>query len=840
MIRFDRFTEKAQEVFRDSTDLLEKHKHNQLDIEHIFYTLAAKEGIGQELLQEMGVPIPGLLKDLELLLGEKPSVSTTVGQQIYITPRLEMLVKSAQVEAERLKDEFVGVEHLLIAISQDPNTALRRVLYKYGITPEAVYQALSKVRGAQRVTDREAESRYKALERFSINLTAQARDGKLDPVIGRSREIRRAVQILSRRKKNNPVFIGEPGVGKTAIAEGLAQRIVAGDVPETLKDKELVQLDLAALVAGTKFRGEFEERLKAVINEIESAKGKMVVFIDELHTVVGAGAAEGAIDASNILKPVLARGTFQVIGATTLDEYREHIEQDPALERRFQKVLIEEPSLDETIAILEGLRTKLEAHHNVKITDSALRAAAHLSARYISDRFLPDKAIDLLDEAASKLRVDRTFAPEVQEITEKIKLLEGRLRNLTSPPSPPSPLLHPHLQPLSPGRERGARGEGLTAQQIEKELERLQAEKARREAEHSEKARSAPVVTDREIAETVALWTGVPVEQMVEGERERLAKLEERLHQRVIDQNDAVTAIAQAVRRARAGLKDAKRPAGSFLFLGPTGVGKTELSKALAEALFGDENALLRFDMSEFMEPHSVAKLIGSPPGYVGYEEGGQLTEAVRRKPYRVILFDEIEKAHRDVFHILLQVLDDGRLTDGHGRTVDFKNVIVLMTSNLGSEQIVTKTTQLGFVSERSDAHEKSYQEMSERVLDEVKKFFRPEFINRLDGMIVFRPLSKENLSQIVELKLEALRKKLAEKEISLEVSASAKALLAEKGYDPLYGARPLQRVIQDEIENELAMQIVENKLKEGDTVRVDAGDGKLVIEVAIGAAVGA
>jgi ATP-dependent Clp protease ATP-binding subunit ClpC len=547
-----------------------------------------------------------------------------------------------------------------------------------------------------------------------------------------------------------------------------------------------------------------------VINEIENAKGKIIVFIDELHTVVGAGAAEGAIDASNILKPVLARGTFQVIGATTLDEYREHIEQDPALERRFQKVLIEEPSVDETIAILEGLRPKLEAHHNVKITDGALRAAAQLAARYISDRFLPDKAIDLLDEAAAKLRVDRTFAPEVQEITEKIRLVEGRRKN----------------------------ADPKTAQQLQKELEKLQAEKARREAEHAQRVQREPIVTEREIAETVALWTGIPLEQMFEEERERLAKLEERLHQRVIDQNDAVRAVAQAVRRARAGLKDPRRPAGSFLFLGPTGVGKTELAKALAEALFGDESALLRFDMSEFMEPHSVAKLIGSPPGYVGYEEGGQLTEAVRRKPYRVILFDEIEKAHRDVFNILLQVLDDGRLTDGHGRTVDFKNTIILMTSNLGSESIVSKTTQLGFVSEKDDAHERSYQEIRERVLSEVKRFFRPEFLNRLDGIIVFRPLSRENLLEIVSLKLEVLRKKLAERGIALEVSEAAKALLAEKGYDPLYGARPLQRVIQEEIENELAMQIVENKLKEGDTVRVDAHDGRFTLTVVSEAAV--
>ncbi len=808
MIRFDKMTEKAQELFRDAAELLERFKHNQLDVEHLFYALAEKEGVGRELLQEIGLPLPGLLKDLQILLERKPQISTTVGQQIYLTPRLDSLVKSAEMEAERLRDEFIGVEHLLIAISRDTNAQLRRVLDKYGLTPEAIYAALQKVRGAQRVTDREAESRYQILERYSVNLTQLARTGKLDPVIGRGREIRRVAQILSRRKKNNPVLIGDPGVGKTAIVEGLAQRIVKGDVPETLKEKEIIQLDLAAMVAGSKFRGEFEERLKAAMNEIEAAKGRFIVFIDEIHTIVGAGGAEGAIDASNILKPALARGTFQVIGATTLDEYREYIETDPALERRFQKVLIEEPSLEETLEILKGLRPKFEQHHQLKITDEALRAAALLAQRYITDRFLPDKAVDLMDEAASKIRIDKTFAPQLEELNVRIRALEEEREGV-------------------PQRERT---------RLDEKLEQLRAERERLKKEWEEKRRRTEV-TAEDIAEVVSLWTGIPVERMFVEERRKLAHLEEELHQRVVDQEEAVRAISAAVRRARAGLKDPKRPIGSFLFLGPTGVGKTELSKALAWVLFNDENALLRIDMSEYMEKHSVARLIGAPPGYVGYEEGGQLTEAVRRRPYRVILFDEIEKAHREVFNTLLQVLDEGRLTDGQGRTVDFKNTLILMTSNLGSEHF-GHDHRIGFAAngeaeQRPAKKALPFEQVRAQVLDEVRRFFRPEFINRLDGIIVFRPLAQEHIRQIVDLKLAELHRRLEEQDIELVVSDEAKELLAEKGYDPLYGARPLVRVIREELENELANRIVGGELAEGDSVQVDVEGERLILRVA-------
>jgi ATP-dependent Clp protease ATP-binding subunit ClpC len=801
MIRFDKLTERAQELVRDAAELLERFKHNQLDVEHLFYVLAEKEGVGQELLQEIGIPLPGLRKDLEILLSRKPQVSTPIGQQIYLTPRLDSLVKSAEMEAERLKDEFVGIEHLLIAISRDTDAQLRRVLNKYGLTPEAVYTALQKVRGAQRVTDRSAEGRYQILERYSLNLTELARAGRLDPVVGRSREVRRVAQILSRRKKNNPVLIGEPGVGKTAIVEGLAQRIVAGDVPQMLKEKEILQLDLAAMVAGSKFRGEFEERLKAAMNEIEAAKGRLIVFIDELHNIVGAGGAEGAIDASNILKPSLARGTFQVIGATTLDEYREYIETDPALERRFQKVLIEEPSLEETVEILKGLRSKFEEHHQLKITDDALKAAAELSQRYITDRFLPDKAVDLIDEAASKVRIDKTFAPQLEELDARIQALEEELAH-----------------PIEGQRERA---------RLEERVAQLRAEREKLRREWDAKRTRAQVIAE-DIAEVVSLWTGIPAERMFVEERKKLARMEDELHRRMVNQEAAVKAVSQAVRRSRAGLKDPKRPIGSFLFLGPTGVGKTELSKALAWFLFNDENALLRIDMSEYMEKHSVARLIGAPPGYVGYEEGGQLTEAVRRRPYRVILFDEIEKAHREVFNALLQVLDEGRLTDGRGRTVDFKNTLIIMTSNLGSEQMM-QTHKIGFdnrteargPSTRVRKSDPSYEEMRDQVLGEVKRFFRPEFVNRLDAVIVFQPLSPADLREIVELKLAELSKKLEEQGIELQVSDEAKGLLAEKGYDPMYGARPLTRVIREELEDELANRLIDGALSAGDRVHV-------------------
>ncbi|MEA1871720.1 MAG: AAA family ATPase, partial [Candidatus Bipolaricaulota bacterium] len=648
------------------------------------------------------------------------------GAQIYITPRLDAVVAGAQMEAERLHDEFIGVDHLLLSLSRATDPGLKRILDRHQITPEAIYAALRSVRGEQRVTDRSPEDRYQVLKKYSTNLTEMAVRNELDPVIGREEEIRRMEQILSRRRKNNPVLIGEPGVGKTAVVEGLAQLIAADDVPDTLKGKEIVALDIAAMVAGSKFRGEFEDRLKAVIKEIEAAAGKAIVFIDEVHTIVGAGAAEGAIDASNMLKEPLSRGKFQLIGATTLNEYRENIEKDSALERRFQKVYVGEPTVEETIEILEGLREKLEEHHQVKITDDAIRAAAKLSERYISDRFLPDKAIDLLDEAASRIRV------------------EG----------------------------------------------------------------SEDDVTDEQIAGIVSQWTGIPAERMVEEERARLSKMEDLLHARVIDQEEGVHAIAEAVRHSRAGLSDPRRPIGTFLFLGPTGVGKTELAKALATFLFGSDDALLRIDMSEYMERHAVARLIGSPPGYVGYEEGGQLTEAVRRRPYQVILFDEAEKAHPQVMNLLLQLLDEGRLTDGHGRTINFKNTIIIMTSNVGSEYFTTNLVE---------------NQIREKVEEELKRTFRPEFLNRIDETIIFHPLSEEAILKIVDLKTKALDERLREQGISITITEEAKKVLAKKGYDPHYGARPLERVLKSLVENPLAMKIVSGEVKEGDHVTVDA-----------------
>ncbi len=726
MIRFDKLTEGAQELFHEAQDLLTRYKQNQLDVEHIFTVLVTKEGAGRDILQEMGVNLTGLAKDLDVLLKSKPSISGPVGAQIYITPRLDAVVAGAQMEAERLRDEFIGVDHLLLSLSRATDPGLKRVLDRYQITPEAIYTALRNVRGEQRVTDRSPEDRYQILKKYSTNLTEMAARGELDPVIGREEEIRRMEQILSRRRKNNPVLIGESGVGKTAVVEGLAQLIAADDVPDTLKGKEIVALDIAAMVAGSKFRGEFEDRLKAVIKEIEAAAGKTIVFIDEVHTIVGAGAAEGAIDASNMLKEPLSRGKFQLIGATTLNEYREHIEKDSALERRFQKVYVGEPTVGETIEILEGLREKLEEHHQVKITDDAIRAAAKLSERYISDRFLPDKAIDLVDEAASKLRVDGS------------------------------------------GKE----------------------------------------VAEGGIAALVSQWTGIPAERMVDEERERLSKMEDLLHERVIDQEEGVHAIAEAVRHSRAGLSDPRRPIGTFLFLGPTGVGKTELAKALATFLFGSDDALLRIDMSEYMERHAVARLIGSPPGYVGYEEGGQLTEAVRRRPYQVILFDEAEKAHPQVMNLLLQLLDEGRLTDGHGRTIDFKNTIIIMTSNVGSEYFTTNLAE---------------DQVREKVEEELKHTFRPEFLNRIDETIIFHPLSEEAILKIVDLKAKTLDERLKEQGIAITITEEAKKVLAKKGYDPHYGARPLERVLKCLVENPLAMKIVSGEVKEGDHVTVDA-----------------
>ncbi len=726
MIRFDKMTESAQELFHEAQGLLTRYKHNQLDVEHIFTVLVTKEGVGRDILQQMGVNLAGLAKDLEVLLKGKPLVSGPIGGQIYITPRLDAVVTGAQIEADRLHDEFVGVDHLLLSISRTTDPSLKRILDRHQITPESIYSALRTVRGEQRVTDRSPEERYQILKKYSMNLTEMAKRGELDPVIGRDEEIRRMEQILSRRRKNNPVLIGEPGVGKTAVVEGLAQRIVSDEVTDSLKGKEIVALDIAAMVAGSKFRGEFEDRLKAVIKEIEAAAGKMIVFVDEVHTIVGAGAAEGAIDASNMLKEPLSRGKFQLIGATTLDEYREHIEKDSALERRLQQVYVREPTVEETVEILEGLREKLEEHHGVKITDDAIRAAARLSERYISDRFLPDKAIDLVDESASRLRVDGT------------------------------------------GDE----------------------------------------VTEAAIAALVSQWTGIPAERMLEEERARLANMEGLLHTRVIDQEEGVRAVAEAVRHSRAGLADPRRPIGTFLFLGPTGVGKTELAKALAAFLFGSDTALLRIDMSEYMERHAVARLIGSPPGYIGYEEGGQLTEAVRRRPYQVVLFDEAEKAHPQVMNILLQLLDEGRLTDGHGRTVDFRHTIVIMTSNVGSEHFQEELPE---------------EQIHEKIHAELKRAFRPEFLNRIDETIIFHPLSEDAILQIVELKAAALNDRLAEQGITLTLTEKAKQVLAKEGYDPHYGARPLERALKRLVENPLAMKIVSGEIKEGDHVTVAA-----------------
>jgi ATP-dependent Clp protease ATP-binding subunit ClpC len=805
---FDRFTDRAKEALLLAQQAAQRYQHTQIDTEHLLLALLEQpESIAIKAMEHAGVDHNAVRRAVEAALARSPKVTVSgpggPQAQIYITPALNAVVGPvAWAQAQRLHDQLVAVEHLLLALLEGPGGA-SAILRQHGLTQEAVDRALVAIRGSQQVTDESAESKYQALERFSRDLTQLAREGKLDPVIGRDAEIKRVIQVLSRRTKNNPALIGDPGVGKTAIVEGLAQRIIANQVPDTLKDKRLIALDMGALVAGSKFRGEFEERLKAVMDEIKQAKGEIVLFIDELHTVVGAGAAEGAIDASNMLKPALSRGELQCIGATTLDEYREHIEKDSALERRFQPVFVGEPSEEDTVAILKGLRERYEQHHKVKITDGALEAAAHLSARYISDRFLPDKAIDLVDEAGSKLHIESSYVPgDIAEMSAEIERLEQE-------------------------REAAAlRQDYEQAARLKQQIEQRRAELAGREQTWKRhQGESEPLVTEEQIADVVAMWTGIPVARMLEGETEKLLRMEEALHQRVIGQDEAVSAVSEAIRRARAGLKDPKRPIGSFIFLGPTGVGKTELARTLAEFLFDDEEAMVRIDMSEYMEKHAVSRLIGAPPGYVGYEEGGQLTEAVRRRPYRVILFDEIEKAHPDVFNILLQILDDGRLTDNTGRTVDFKNTVVIMTSNVGTQWQRPRDIGLAAV---ADA-ERGYEQMREQMLEELRRVMRPELLNRVDEIIVFRPLTREQIEQIVGLMIAQVESRLGERRLCLRLTEAARDLLARLGFDETYGARPLRRTIQRLVENPISAGILQGQYRDGDTVVVDAEGDRIV-----------
>ncbi|TET39814.1 MAG: AAA family ATPase [Dehalococcoidia bacterium] len=793
-MRQDRFTEQAQEALALSQELVRRHHHSQWDVEHILLALLQQEGgLTSQILRKLGVVVEEVRSRVEEALAKTPKIAYE-GATIYATPRTAHLLESATSEAERLKDEFVGTEHILIAIAGERQGEAARILRDFGIDQEKVYLALQDIRGGQRVTDPRAESKYGALEKYSRDLTMLAREGKLDPVIGREEEIKRVMQVLTRRTKNNPVIIGEAGVGKTAIVEGLAQKIVADDVPDSLKGRRVLALDMGALVAGSKFRGEFEERLKAVMDEIRQAKGEIVLFIDEMHTVVGAGAAEGAIDASNMLKPALSRGELQCVGATTLDEYREHIEKDAALERRLQPVYVGEPSVEATIEMLRGLRPRYEAHHKIQITDSALVAAAQLSQRYISDRFLPDKAVDLIDEAASKLRIDTESAPsEVKELEKKVMKLV-------------------HEEEAASQRREYER-----AAQLKTERLRLEEEYNRAKTNWLQEKRIDSVVDEEDIAALVSKWTGIPVSRMLEGEADKLLHMEEGLHERIIGQEDAVTVVSDAIRRARAGLKDPKRPIGSFIFLGPTGVGKTELARALAEFLFDDEEAMVRLDMSEYMEKHTVSRLIGAPPGYIGYEEGGQLTETVRRRPYKVILFDEVEKAHPDVFNILLQILEDGRLTDGHGRAVDFKNTVVIMTSNLGTQEFQRQS--LGF-SRQTKSEE---QRLKSAIDSALKETFRPEFLNRIDEIVIFDALTEEQIKQIVDLMMKDVQKRLADRKITVELTEEAKKRLAKEGFDPVFGARPLRRAIQRQVENPLSKMILEGEFEEGAHILVDA-----------------
>ena len=866
MVDFEKFTNYSQEIISSSAALMNEYKNSELQPEHIMLAMIKDDGIIKDYLTELKVLNQGFINKIVSTIKSFPTISGPPNtQQLFLSTNTYKLLDIAKAEADKFKDEYIGIESILLAMTLLDNSNIQQILKESGVTPNSVLNAMKKIRGNKKVDNKNAEENMKALEKYSTDLTERARKGKLDPVIGRDEEVRRIIQVLNRRTKNNPVLIGEPGVGKTAIVEGLAQRIVRGDVPESLKDVKLVALDMGALVAGAKFRGEFEERLKAVLKEVEDANGEIVMFIDELHTVVGAGATEGSMDAGNLLKPMLARGVLRTIGATTINEYRKYIEKDPALERRFQPVLVGEPSVEDTISILRGLKEKYEVHHGIRILDSALIAAAKLSDRYITDRFLPDKAIDLIDEAASSLRIEIDSMPEeidtlmrqkiqleierealkkedsdeakakIDDLTKQINEFEEKIAKLKVQWEAEKASIvgeagiKEEIEQIKAKIEEAERNTDLQTAAELKYGKLLELEKQLKACQTQEKSANRLLkeeIDEDDIAEVVSKWTGVPVNKLVESETQKLINMEDILHKRLVGQDEAVETVSDAIRRARSGLKDPKRPIGTFLFLGPTGVGKTELAKALAEFMFNDEDALIRIDMSEYMEKHNVSRLVGAPPGYVGYDEGGQLTEAVRRKPYSVVLFDEIEKAHPDVFNIMLQIFDDGRLTDSKGRTVDFKNTLIIMTSNIGSD-IILEDSLKGIASEQN------FEATKDKVMEVLRSRFKPEFLNRIDETIFFRALTLQQLSHIVDLQMEYLRRLLKDQEIELEITDDAKDLLATRGFNPVYGARPLKRIIRQMVENPLSKEILSQKFLRGDKLVIDVDNDEIVFKKA-------